>query len=195
VGSPSSLHGQHESADSQHGGPQVPRQRNRRSPSRSSGSSRRQPGQPDLAAIAREAVVRYLSEATARTAENDAALASESGSDLTMSAGTMTSAKTPATAQDVAVRAAAISLATLDRIESAAAKLEADIAAARKEQAELQAGAGKAAAEAIRAAQEATAASFQAKRALRLIGRYLAITLVLVIVQLVILVLFAGAGH
>ena len=197
MGNPSSLPGQHGTADSQNvgllSGPQVPRQRSHRT-SRSSGSSRRQPRPPDLAAIAREAVVRYLNEATARTAESDAVLGDGATPDLPVS-GIITSAEGPSAAQDVAVRAAAISVATLDRIEAAAAKLETDIAAARQEQAKLQAGAGRAAAEAIRSAQEATAASFQAKRALRLIGRYLAITLVLVIVQLVILVLFAGAGH
>ncbi len=98
-------------------------------------------------------------------------------------------------AQTITLRAAAVSVATLDRIEAAAAKLEADIAAARQEQLKLQAKAGAAAARAVRAAQEAAESSSQAKRALRLIGRYVLITVVLVIIQLVILVLFAGAGH
>jgi hypothetical protein len=121
-------------------------------------------------------VVRYLHEATEWAAESKAVLAAGA-------------------AQDVAVRAAEVSVATLDRIEAAAAKLEEDIATARTEQAKLQARAGAAAAAAVRAAQEATEASSQARRALRLIGRYVLITLALVVIQLVILALFAGAGH
>ena len=114
----------------------------------------------------------------------------------------MASATSPEAAQDVAVRAAAISVATLDRIESAAAKLEADIAAARQEQAELQAGAGKAAARAVRAAEAAWNAAGTAEEAgrkarfsARLILGYLVIAAVLVMIQLVILLVFAATAH
>ncbi len=139
-------------------------------------------------------MVRYLHEATERAVEGDAVLAGGAAPEPGAWPA-VTSALPSAAAQDVAVRAAAVSVATLDRIEAAAAKLEADIATARREQASLQARAGAAAAAAVRAAQEATEASSQARRALRLIGRYVLITLGLVLIQLVILLLFAGAGH
>ena len=66
----------------------------------------------------------------------------------------MTPGATGAAAESVAVRAAAAGVATLDRIEAAAAKVEADIRAALRAQAELRAGAGVAAEAAVRAAQE-----------------------------------------
>ena len=199
MGSPSSLHGQDGPGDSRPGSalsqrepasapprPRVPRQRGHGSRTRSR--------QPDLAAVARDAVVRYLHEATERAAESDAVLADGAAPDQAASPA-VASALTLEAAQDMALRAAAVSVATLDRIEAAAAKLEADIATARREQASLQARAGAAAAAAVRAAQEATEASSQAKRTLRLIGRYVLITVALVLIQLVILLLFAGSGH
>ena len=183
MGNPSSPQGQRGSGSAPPR-PRVPRQR------AGHGSRTR----PDLAAVAREAVVRYLHEATERQAESDAVLAvGAAGGQAAAPAATL--ALSPPDAQDVAVRAAAVSVATLDRIEAAAAKLEADIATARQEQVALQARAGAAAAAAVRAAQEATEASSQARRALRLIGRYVLITLALVFIQLGILLLFAGAGH
>jgi hypothetical protein len=201
MGSPSSLRGQDGPGDSRPGSalsqrssgsapprPRVPRQRT------GHGSRSARAGQPDLAAVARNAVVRYLHEATERAAESEAALADGAAADQPGSSA-VTSALTLEAAQDVAVRAAVVSVANLDRIEAAAAKLEADIVIARREQASLQARAGAAAAAAVRAAQEATEASSQARRALRLIGRYVLITLGLVLIQLVILLLFAGAGH
>jgi hypothetical protein len=189
MGNPSSLHGQRGSGSAPPR-PSVPRQRG----GRGSHTRPARAGQPDLAAVARDAVVRYLHEATEREAGSDAGLAGE-GAAGQVASPAATLARTPADAQDVAVRAAAVSVATLDRIEAAAAKLEADIAIARREQVSLQARAGAAAAAAVRAAQEATEASSQARRALRLIGRYVLITLGLVLIQLVILLLFAGAGH
>jgi hypothetical protein len=105
-------------------------------------------------------------------------------------------------AQSVALRAAAISVATLDRIESAAAKVEADIAFALQAHAELQAGAGAAAEAAVSAAQAAWVAAGTAVEAdqkagnkLRLVARYAAMTTVLVIVEIVIFVLFASSAH
>ncbi len=111
-------------------------------------------------------------------------------------------AASPETAQEMAVRAAQVSLATLDRIEAAAAELEADIAAARTEQARLQAGAGTAAADAIKAAEAAwTAAgsaaesSRRAKLSLRMITSWVIIAAILVVIQLVIVLVFAVSVH
>jgi len=105
-------------------------------------------------------------------------------------------------AEDIAVRAAATSIATLDRIEAAAAKLEADIAAALAEQTRLQAGAGEAAEKAVRAAQEAwtsagTAeeASKEAAASAAVVGKWVAVGAALLVVQLLILLLFAASSH
>ena len=105
-------------------------------------------------------------------------------------------------AEDIAVRAATTSIATLDRIEAAAAKLEADIAAALAEQTRLQAGAGEAAEKAVRAAQEAwtsagTAeeASKEAAASAAVVGKWVAVGAALLVVQLLILLLFAASSH
>jgi len=173
---------------------------------------------PDLAEVARAAVITFLRDQSAATAEQDAPLADETtpGAPAQLRAGRtvrptaadeaagMVAADEakPEDATATALRAAAISVATLDRIESAAAQLEADIAAARQEQAELRAGAGKAAEAAVRAAQEAwTAAgnaeeaSEQAKSSLRTIGRYMVATIVLVLIQVIFAVVFASSAH
>ena len=187
-----------------------------------SGHVRRAPARPpDLAAVAREAVANFLRDESAATDERDANVAPETGSaakaggaaaagiasreEARESDGTLAAALPPGdqlAAQDVALRAAAISVATLDRIESAAAKLETDIAAALLEQAELHAGAGSAAEKAVRAAEAAwksagTAeeASGRAKALVRRAGRYVSIAAVLVVIQLLIAVLFASSAH
>lgn len=100
--------------------------------------------------------------------------------------------------EDIAVRAAATSIATLDRIEAAAAKLEADIAAALAEQARFQAGAGEAAEKAVRAAQEAwtsAGTSEQAAASAAVVGKWVAVGAALLVVQLLILLLFAASSH
>jgi hypothetical protein len=169
---------------------------------------------PDLAEVARTAVVNFLRDQSAATAEQDAALVDETalgaqpqprtvrtaGQEDAYEPGGIAAAGEDAAA--TALRAAALSVATLDRIESAAAQLEADIAAARVEQAELQAGAGIAAEAAVRAAQEAwTAAgeaeghSEQAKRTLKTIGRYMVATIVLVLIQVLFAIVFAASAH
>lgn len=194
-----------------------------------SGHVRRTPPRPpDLAAVAREAVANFLRDESADADEREANLAPETAPDVTAGgaaagaarrAGALGSdgtwaaageaipgAAPPAggqlAAQDVVLRAAAISVATLDRIESAAAKLETDIAAALTEQAELHAGAGSAAEKAVRAAEAAwksagTAeeASGRAKALVRRAGRYVSIAAVLVVIQLLIAVLFASSAH
>ena len=87
--------------------------------------------------------------------------------------------------------AAAASVATLDRVESMAAKVEADIHDALIVQAELRAGAGAAAEAAVRAAQsawvaaaEAAESERQAKIAGRLITRHLIVAAVLILIAI-----------
>jgi hypothetical protein len=197
----------------------VPRQRGHRGSRRRGGpqSSPAPTGPPDLAAVARAAVIGYLRDESAATTERDAAQAGGPGTDATpgdvTGAGTAGGEDAPdadgiVAAPDelappaVVLRATAISLATLERIELAAAKLEADIAAARREQAEVRAGAGAAAERAILAAQhawlsaaDAAESSGKARESLRRIGRYMAITIVLVLLQLLIAGVFATSVH
>jgi hypothetical protein len=160
-------------------------------------SERRSARGPDLAAAAREAVVGFLHDASAATAERESSRPPEDA--IPWSAA---SAPRPAVAESAAVRAAAISVATLERIESAAAKVEADIASALQAHADLQAGAGAAAEAAVRAMQEAWAAAdtaveadLGAKVSLRRIARYVAVTIVLVVIAIVILALAATSAH
>ncbi|MCW2905488.1 MAG: hypothetical protein JWL68_277 [Actinomycetia bacterium] len=114
----------------------------------------------------------------------------------------MTWQATGTTAESVAVRAAASGVATLDRIEAAAAKVEADIRSALLAQAELQAGAGVAAEAAVRAAQESwiaartsEAAEGRARVILGVMTRYLAVTIALVAVTVVFLIITAAVAH
>jgi hypothetical protein len=109
------------------------------------------------------------------------------------------SATADAAAESVAVRAAASGVATLDRIEAAAAKVEVDIRSALRAQAELQAGAGVAAEAAVRAAQESwiaahasEAAEGRARVILGVMTRYLAVTIALVVVTVIFLVITAA---
>jgi hypothetical protein len=145
-------------------------------------SVRNVPKAPDPAEAARQAVVGYLREASVATAERGAARAAE------------------AEKESEAVRAAGV--ATLERIEAAAAKVEADIAAAIQRHAEIEAGAGQAAEAAVRAAQEAWRAARssaesdkRARISLRLIARYVTITMALLFVAIVILIVTATAVH
>jgi hypothetical protein len=99
------------------------------------------------------------------------------------------------TADSVALRAAAASIATLERIEAAAAKVAADIRTALRIQAELQAGAAAAAEAAVRAAQAAweaadTAVDAQtrAELILRLITRYSVIGITIMIIIMIIII-------
>lgn len=107
-----------------------------------------------------------------------------------------------ADAESVAMRAAASGVATLERIEAAAAKVEADIRTALLAQAELQAGAGAAAEAAVRAAEEswiaahtAEAAEGRARVILGVMSRYLAVTIVLVVVTVIFLVITAAVAN
>jgi hypothetical protein len=114
----------------------------------------------------------------------------------------MTSGAADSAAESVAVRAAVAGAATLDRIEAAAAKVEADIRSALRAQAELQAGAGVAAEAAVRAAQESwlaaresQAAEGRARVILGMMTRYLAVTIAIVLVAVIFLVITATVAH
>lgn len=190
-------------------------------------SPRASAGPPDLAVVAKEAVTRFLLDESAGAPKGDAAatagtvatvtrpqtsvIARREGTrevGLSSAAAEVAIPRTPSLPpsqsdpQAVALRAAAVSVATLERIELAAAQLEADIAAARIEQAELQAGAGMAAEQAVRAAEvawtsarDANQASSQARESLRRISRYLAVTIVIVVFEVLFVVIFASSAH
>jgi hypothetical protein len=105
------------------------------------------------------------------------------------------SAASPVAAQSEAWRLAAVSAAALDRIEAAAAAVEADIAVAHRRYEDLKAGAGAAAEAAVHAAHSAMAsagtaveAERQVKISLRLVRQNVVITAVLVAVVIIILV-------
>src|ERR1019366_9137353 len=109
---------------------------------------------------------------------------------------------TPGAAESVAMKAAALSVATLDRIEAAAAKVEEDIRAALQAQAELRAGAGAAAEAAVRAAEDSwiaahasEAAEGRARVILGVMTKYLAVTIALVVIAVIFLVITASVAH
>jgi hypothetical protein len=196
---------------------------------RAASSSRASAGAPDLAAAAADAVVRFLHESSVAVAERDDSGPAGAGTDSMAAATTgagdsgpdgigdadgffaaaeesmawsAASAASQLNAESVALRAAAVSVSTLDRIELMAAKLEADIASAHRAQAELQAGAGAAAEAAVRAAQDAWVAAGtaveadkQAKISLLKVARYVEVTFALLIVAMVVLIVSATAVH
>jgi hypothetical protein len=181
-------------------------------------------GPPDVAVLARDAVISFLNDASKATADREAGRA---GAGVTGTGGTATTtAGYPAgdradSAVGLAVRtpvlapvppdalsqvaadraagsagwgAAAIGVATLDRIEAAAAKVEADIAIALRAYADLQAGAGAAAEAAVHAAQSAmasagvaTEAERQVRISLRQVRQYVVVTVVLLVVVIIVL--------
>jgi len=139
-------------------------------------------GPPDVAVLAREAVISFLNDASKATADREAArvgvAATDTGATATAgdaagdgadrAGGIPAQASAPKTVPRGTVSAsqvaapqatgsagwgvAAFGVATLDRIEAAAAKVEADIAVALQAYADLQAGAGAAAEAAVHAA-------------------------------------------
>ena len=179
------------------------------SPRRPRRSSRPRNEPPDLGVLAREAVVRVLHDATLATPESEAVPA---GPAVTDAEATPTAAgnavgdgardaSSRLAAESAAWRAADASVAALDRIELAAAKIEADIAAAYRAQADLQAKAGMAAEAAVHAAQSAWEAAVESMEAegrskiiLRRVGQYMAVTIVLVVVTIIMLAVTAGVA-
>ena len=180
---------------------------------------------PDVAAAAREAVIGFLHDSSmgspaARTAQPAGTMLAPipkstvavqvaadpaSGGSAALRVripASMTSGGSDAAAESVAVRAAVAGVATLDRIEAAAAKVEADIRSALLAQAELQAGAGVAAEAAVRAAQAAwiaarasEAAEGRARVILGVMTRYLAVTMAILLVTLIFVVITAVVAH
>jgi hypothetical protein len=180
-------------------------------------------GSADLGALAREAVISFLHDASMATAEREAVRAGVAvtgtgatvtapaeyppGDDATRADEIPAAAQEPeamprdaisagshGTAESVAWRAAALSVAALDRMEAAAAKVEADIAVALQAYAELQAGAGAAAEAAVHAAESAMAsagvaveAERQVRISLRQVRQNVVISLVLVIIVIIVL--------
>jgi hypothetical protein len=187
----------------------------RRGGRRQSGTAPHDP--TDVAVLAREAVIGFLRDASKATAEREAARAgaaaaeaeaadsaggTETGateSEPSATLGETISAASPVAAQSEAWRLAAASAAALDRIEAAAAKVEADIAVAHRAYEELEAGAGAAAESAVHAAQSAMSsadtaveAERQVKISLRLVRQNVVITTILVAVVIVILVVITS---
>jgi hypothetical protein len=176
----------------------------------------------DLGALAREAVISFLRDASDATAEREAARAGVPATGTSKADGAPAAAPgpeaasrdaifaalpptassptaspvapSPVAAGSVAWRAAAISVTALDRIEAAAAKVEADIAIAVRAYADLQAGAGLAAEAAVQAAQSAMAsagvamaAERQVKISLRQVRQYVVVTTVLLAITIIVL--------
>ena len=186
-------------------------------------SSRVRSDPPDLGGLAKEAVISFLHDASIATAEREAVRAETAvpGTGTAATAGTgvtngpgeadgiSAAAEKPLPgtapagarrldAESVAWQAASVSLATLGRIEAAAASIEADIRAALQAQAELQAGAGAAAEAAVTAAASAWQAAATAveadtrvKIALRRVEHFVTITVVLLIIAMILVVVGA----
>jgi hypothetical protein len=181
-------------------------------------------GPPDVGKMAREAVISFLNDASKATADREAARVSASATGAEVAVAEVAVAVTTELvtvttelevmpraeisvvghvgAESEAWRAAAISVAALDRIEAAAAKVEADIAVALRAYADLQAGAGAAAEAAVHAAQSAMASAGTAVEAERLVGislrqvrQYVVITVALVIVVIIVLAVATSPVH
>jgi hypothetical protein len=177
-------------------------------------------GPPDLSALARDAVVGFLQDASKATAEREAvrAGAAATGAEATAAAGSteiaapdgepeampgdIVPAASPVAAESEDWRLAAIGAAALDRIEAAAAKVEADIAVAHRAYEELRVGAGAAAEAAVRAAQSAMASAGTAveverrvKISLRQVRQNVVITVVLVAIVIIVLTLATSPLH
>jgi hypothetical protein len=164
-------------------------------------------GRADVGALAREAVISFLQDASKATAEKEAVRAA-AATDAEAAAAALKpeampwdkiSTASPVAAESEAWRLAAISAAVLDRIEAAAAKVEADIAVAHRAYGELQAGAGAAAEAAVHAAQSAMAsastaveAERQVKISLRQVRQNVVITTALVVVVIIALVVLTS---
>jgi len=165
-------------------------------------------GRPDAAVLAREAVISFLNDASKATADREAVRAGVATTDggAAVTAGpaletvprdAVSAAKNVAAPQatgSMGWGAAAIGAATLDRIEAAAAKVDADIAVALRAYADLQAGAGAAAEAAVHAAQSAmasagvaTEAERQVRISLRQVRQYVVVTVVLLVVVIIVL--------
>jgi hypothetical protein len=177
-------------------------------------------GPPDVGALAREAVITFLRDASKATAEREAVRAGDAEATVSAAAGDTAgdSASLPegipaAAPEPVAIPRDAISAAddaaesvawraALERIEAAAAKVEADIAVAHRAYVELQAGAGDAAEAAVRAAESAMAsagtaveAERQVRISLRQVRQNVVVTFVLVAIVIIVLLVATSPVH
>jgi hypothetical protein len=177
-------------------------------------------GPPDVGALAREAVITFLQDASKATAEREAIRAGDAEATVSAAAGDTAgdSASLPegipaAAPEPVAIPRDAISAAddaaesvawraALERIEAAAAKVEADIAVAHRAYVELQAGAGDAAEAAVRAAESAMAsagtaveAERQVRISLRQVRQNVVVTFVLVAIVIIVLLVATSPVH
>ena len=168
----------------------------------------------DVGALAREAVISFMQDASKATAEREAvrAGAAATGAEATIVTGnTGIAASSPepeamprdaiSAASDVAAESVAWR-AALKRIEAAAAKVEEDIAVAHRAYVELQAGAGAAAEAAVRAAESAmesagtaVEAERQVKISLRQVRQNVMITTGLVAIVIIVLMLATTTVH
>lgn len=168
----------------------------------------------DVGALAREAVISFMQDASKATAEREVARtgAAAIGAEATVAAGnTGIAASSPepeampqdaiSAASDVAAESVAWR-AALKRIEEAAAKVEEDIAVAHRAYIELQAGAGAAAEAAVRAAESAmqsagtaVEAERQVKISLRQVRQNVVITTGLVAIVIIVLMLATTTVH
>ena len=171
-------------------------------------------GSPDVGALARKAVISFLEDASKATAEREAVRTGVAATDAeaTVAAGNTEIAATApepeAMPRDAISAASAVAgesvawRAALERIEAAAAKVEADIAVAHRAYGELQAGAGAAAEAAVRAAESAMAsagtaveAERQVRISLRQVRQNVVISVVLVIIVIIVLELATTTVH
>jgi hypothetical protein len=201
----------------------LPEDRHRRPrSSRRLRSSNVRPDPSDLGVLAKEAVISFLHDASTATAEREATRAETEVAGPSAAAtvgtgvitgpgeadgiaaadeplpGTAAAGASRADAESEAWRAASVGLATLDRIEAAAAAIEADIHAALQAQADLQAGAGAAAEAAVTAAASAWQAAGTAveadsrvKIAARRVEHFVTITVILLIIAMILVVVGA----
>jgi len=164
-------------------------------------------GSLDAAALAREAVISFLNDASKATADRASGIAAPGPA---QAPGTVPRGAVPADSQIAALQgtgsaswgAAAIDVATLNRIEAAAAKVDADIAVALQAYADLRAGAGAAAETAVHAAESALASAGVATEAerlvrisLRQVRQYVVVTVVLLAIVLLVVAVITTAVH
>ena len=163
-------------------------------------------------------MISFLQDASKATAEREAVRAGVAATDAEATAAAGNTEIAAAAPEPVAMPRDAISAASdvrrseawrarpqraaLERIEAAAAKVEADIAVAHRAYVELQAGAGAAAEAAVRAAESAMAsagtaveAERQVRISLRQVRQNVVITFVLVVIVIIVLAVATSPVH
>jgi len=161
-------------------------------------------GPPDAAVLAREAVISFLNDASKATADRAGGIPAQALGPETVLRDAVSASQVaaPQATEPAGWGAAAIGVATLDRIEAAAAKVDADIAVALRAYADLQAGAGAAAEAAVHAAQSAmasagvaTEAERQVRISMRQVRQYVVVTVVLLAIVLLVVAVITTSVH